>query len=438
MSDGAPVRDLLARAWDRLWRPGPLGVLALADSGPIPLADSETWGPISIVLADVRLTGLVATGAGGAVEYAPGSGAFTATIDLPAVTLAARCRMQTGAAPSGARSLLAALGDGTGDGEAEDGNLELARSYREALLASGRGDALVASYYDNNETFDEVLVGDAAPNAFTVAWRESQTATVAAQTASAARRPHELTVGEPAYRTHAGVLQITLERVLQGLSREADDRYERAARATAEFHRQVSEPEAPQGSVTVATVMGALEATPPSAPGVAHPAEARAAAPAAPADDAVDPAELVARAHAIVAERYPRWEAEAAAARTRRETERAATARSVAARMHATFALPSLVLAGTVAVVGAPPVRLRIAADALELALPRVRPQLDAAEDRRADGLLDATRHAFADAAWLHDALAARVRARLRAPDVLAALGEQMEQAIDELREAGG
>jgi len=441
MSDGAPVRDLLARAWDRLWRPAGLGVLALPDSGPIPLALSETWGPISIAIAELRLAGLAAPAGAGAVEYAPG-GTFAATIDLPAVTLSARCTVQTGAAPRGARSLLEALGGA--DGEAEDGNVELARSYREALLASGRGAPLVASYYDNNDAFDEVLVGDAAPNAFTSAWREHETAPVVTQTASAARRPQELTVGEPAYRTHAGVLQFTLVKVLLGLSREANDRYARAAAATAEFRRRVDEPhEAPQGSVTVATVMAALEATPPSTPGIA-PIEPAAAAPAAPAADAVDPAELTARARAIVDERYPHWEAQAAAERAQREADRAAAARSVSTRLHATFALPPLTLAGTAAAVPArappqqPPARLRIAATAVELALPRLRPQLSAPVDPRTRGLLAAAGHAFADAAWLHDALAARVRARLRAPDVLDALAGRMERTIDELREAGG
>ena len=106
------------------------------------------------------------------MAYDSTSGAFTATLGLTAGSFAGHYSASgTGVAGCAISTASTLLGNGADaafvrdDDPAEDPNLALATSYRDQLALSDAGLEQVASYYNNNDTLNEVVSGQNGPNA---------------------------------------------------------------------------------------------------------------------------------------------------------------------------------------------------------------------------------------------------------------------------------
>jgi hypothetical protein len=464
MTNGDPNQVLMQLAWKRLWKPGTpyylpnailhgaqgngvtvdaLGRLDIADTGQIPLVDSDTWGKLSVDLQDATVAGLD-TMADGGMTYTPASGAFRATISIAQAVFAGNYAVSgsgiTGCAVESASSLLKAMspkGDAmtaAAEGVGDDGELDVARNYRDQLVTSSAGLDHVASYYDNNETFNEIVTGQNGPNAFTMAWPNAtpmgagkNSAYFAAQTSNAAQNPLDpnATVGDEDYRGHSFYMQGIMLKTLLGYKKQAGDKYDQAAQATLGFHGEVTSPEAPQGAVTVGTVMEAVGTTPPptyAATGGGAPPEPDAVT----GNGATPSSEIAERAAALVEEDYPHWEAEAAKERERMEAERAATATSISGQFIDQFTVPAATISGTIEVVGVSPnTSLQATLTGLDAQIPKISVTLSGS-----GGMLDAAQNAIANASWFQDILTKKVHDRLNQQDILGWLTARVNQSI--------
>lgn len=464
MTNGDPNQVLMQLAWKRLWQPGTpyylpnailhgaqgdgvtvdaLGRLEIADTGPIPLVNSDTWGTLSVDLQNATVAGLD-TMADGGMTYTPSSGAFSATISIGQATFSGDYAVSgsgvTGCAVESASSLLKAMspkGDAmtaAAEGVGDDGNLDLARSYRDQLVTSSDGLDHVASYYDNNETFNEIVTGQNGPNAFTAAWPKAHptgpgktSAYFAAQTSNAAQNPLDpnATVGDEDYRVHSYYMQGVMLKVLLAYKQQPGDKYDQAAQATLGFRTETTSPEVPQGAVTVGTVMNAMGTTPSGTDGGPEdfpPAREPSG------DGGASSSELAERAAALVEEDYPQWEAEAAKTRAQMEAELAASATSISGQFIDRFTVPAATLSGTIEVVGVSPnTSLQATLTGLDAQIPRISVTLIGS-----GALLDAVQNAIANASWFQDILTKKVHDRLNQPDILSWLTDRVNQSITE------
>jgi hypothetical protein len=455
MSNGDPNQLLMQLAWARLWTPGtpyympdaivngaqgngvtvnPLGQLEIADTGPIPLVNSDTWGRLSVDLSNSIVGGLN-TMADGGMTYTPSTGAFAATISIGQAQFSGGYTVSgsgvTGCAVESAGALLKAMSPApdamtsAAQDVGDDGDMDLARSYRDQLVSSDAGLDQVASYYDNNETFNEIVTGT---NAFSAAWPNAtptgpgkDSAYFAAQTSTAAQNPTDpdATVGDEDYRLHSYFMQEIMLRVLLANKRQDGDKYDLAAQATLSFKGETKSPSAPQGAVPVATVMNALGASPPGVAEVAPHIETDAGA-------AARNRELAERAEQLVERDFPMWERRAAAERRRQEAERAESASSISGSFTDQFTVPSATITGTILVVGVSPnTSLQATISSLDASIPAIKVTLSGS-----GGMLDAAQNAIANAHWFQDLLTKKVHDRLNQPDILSWLTDRVNQAI--------
>lgn len=451
MTNGDPDQWLMQHAWARLWKPGTpyylptaivsgasgngvtvdaLGGLHIADTGAIPLVKSSTWGNISVDLTNVTLMGLGSMTNGG-MTYDDSTGAFTATVGIPNAEFTgdydvegsgiAGCAVDAaGIALKPFQQSRADMADGD-----DDPNLDLARAYRDQLVLSSDGLDHVATYYDHNDTYNEVVSAQDGPNSFTKAWPVYQTngktsKDFASQTSSAAQNPTDPsdTVGDTDYNLHSFVMQGILMKTLFGMSKSSGDKYELAAQASLDFKTEVMQQ--PAAPTTVGAVMTKMGTTPPGADSV--PPEQ------APTDDAgPSMRELAERADAIVEEVYPRFEAEAQEERARIAMGGPAdSSTGVQGTFTDVFSVPTATLSGTIEVVGTPPnTSLQATLTGLDATIPSIAVQLAGS-----GGLLEEAQNAIANAHWFQQLLTKKVHDRLNESDILTWLTDRVNQSI--------
>jgi hypothetical protein len=171
------VEQLVERAWRALWRDGspyhlptalqhgrlsghvrvrPLASLPLPDVSDVVLLDRPPWGGVTLSLEGSRLEGLSSIADGGC-QYDPQSGQVTAHVRFSGLRCAGGHLVRTGHRTGAAvASAMTALQADPGD---TDSNITLAKSYEQQLIGmqSDSGRVMVASYYENNDTYAELF-----------------------------------------------------------------------------------------------------------------------------------------------------------------------------------------------------------------------------------------------------------------------------------------
>lgn len=461
-----PNELLMQIAWKRLWTPGtpyylptailsgasgngitvdPLGNLSISDTGAIPLVQSSTWGNISVELTNAAVAG-ISTLTNGGMAYDSTSGAFTATLGLTAGSFAGHYSASgTGVAGCAISTASTLLGNGADaafvrdDDPAEDPNLALATSYRDQLALSDAGLEQVASYYNNNDTLNEVVSGQNGPNAFTAAWPNATptgpgktSAYYAQQTSTAAQNPNDpgATVGDTDYSVHSFCMQGILLKTLLAMSTQEGDRYDKAAQSTLTFRSEVQNQ--PPGPTTVGNVMTTLGATPP--PEVAsntlgvEPLGATALA------QPIDWDAVVQQADAYVEETYGHWDAMASQQHAEWTAALQASSTSIHGGFVDTFSVPSAKLSGTIQVVGVSPnTSLQITLTSFDVTVPRIAISLSGS-----GSFLDAVQNAIANANWFQDLMTKKVHDQLNSATLLTWLTDRVNQSITEALGAFG
>jgi len=455
-----PNELLMQIAWKRLWTPGtpyylptailsgasgngitvdPLGTLSIADTGAIPLVQSSTWGNISVELVNAEVAGINTLTNGGMV-YDSTSGAFTATLGLTAGSFtgdySASGTGVAGCAISAASTLLGSGADAAfvrDDDPVEDPNLALATSYRDQLALSDAGLDQVASYYNNNDTLNEVVSGQNGPNAFTAAWPNATptgpgktSGYFAQQTSTAAQNPNDpnATVGDTDYSVHSFCMQGILLKTLLAMSTQKGDRYDQAAQSTLTFRSQVQQQ--PPGPTTVGTVMTTLGTTPPTQ--VASNTLDEGPPAATEAAQPVDWDAVLQQADAYVDETYGHWDTMATEQHTEWTAALQASSNSINGSFVDNFSVPSAKLSGTIQVVGVSPnTSLQITLSSFDVTVPRIAISLSGS-----GSFLDAVQNAIANANWFQDLMAKKIHDQLNSANLLSWLTDRVNQSITE------
>jgi hypothetical protein len=438
-----PNEVIMQAAWARLWKVAtkyylpsiivdgaqgngivvdPLGRLVIADTGTIPLYQSDTWGSVSVELTE-GLVGGLDTLANGGMTYDPQSGAFSATVSIGCLTFggnyavsadgAVGCAIDSaaillkGVSPPGPAIASAAAGIG------DQSDLDLAVGYRDQLVGFDNGLDLVSTYYDNNETLDYIVSNDTL---FQQAWTLYETAGqgtayYAQQTATAAANPHDSAaiVGDENYRFHAAYMRATLfKRVVyyQGQG-DPDGRYQALATAIIGFKGQTDPYTQP---MTAGQVMEQVaKPTPPTR------------ADGARGEDSVE-----ARAERQAELDEPMWEERARALEAERAASETAAPTPVKGHFDDSVAVASVTIDGSVAVTGTPPnTSLLVSLAGLTADVPPI-----AIELQGDSKLLSETQNAIARSSWFQQLLAKKIKDELGSQTVLSYLSNRVNQAI--------
>lgn len=290
-----PSNQSASAVWESLWNPAspyhlpsafgkgarkglisvrPKPSLAIPATGPVVLFNRDPWGSVSVELQPGSVCGLDSASH---VEFnAAEDGSFTAKVCFPALKYEGTSVVKRGI---GSTSAIRAAGltlKPVGAADDDDANLTLARSYQSELLTTDSGAFMVGSYYDNNETYNELF----QIPAFALKWRTQQTdgkvtADFAAQTSNAAQPANRATVsvngtpdqnGYSSYNAHSWLMQGLVYSTCSYIANQSSDpdkkaRYQNAANDALNF-KSASQPHAgaPQ---TVDNVLNTVSTTPP-------------------------------------------------------------------------------------------------------------------------------------------------------------------------------
>jgi hypothetical protein len=304
------VEQLVARAWSAMWREGspyylpaafrsgrlsghvrvrPLPALALPSVSNVVLMDRAPWGGVTLSLANSELTGLNSA-AGVDYTYDDASGQITMRIRFSGLRCTGgyvvRTGHQTGSAVAAALVALNAkpLGASVGatsstSSNTSSDNIALAKTYQTQLIGmqSDNGRIMVASYYQNNDTYSELFQ---LPS-FVQVWSSHTTAGqttqyYANQTSNAAQPQNAGTVpvnGQPdqqgysPYNSHSFFMQnyvmATCYAAAQhyGTSTELGQRYQLAGDDATDFGT-TAQPQS-QSAMTVNGVLNTVNTAPP-------------------------------------------------------------------------------------------------------------------------------------------------------------------------------
>lgn len=189
--------SLVERAWKALWRAdsryyfptilekgvttarlrvAPLRFHRFPDVGPLTLFNREPWNGVAIWLLRNRVT-LTKPPSPLSFQYDASTGRFTAEIALPGLEYSAHYLVRAGMLPRSSMQVAAeTLGLDAGD---PSGNITLAKSYQDNLLASDNGITLVGTYWDNNEAYHYVFTNSTV---LQTQWKNTQTPAGSGQT----------------------------------------------------------------------------------------------------------------------------------------------------------------------------------------------------------------------------------------------------------------
>jgi hypothetical protein len=301
--------------------------------------------------------------------------------------------------------------------------MDLARAYRDSLVQSPNGTALVSSYYDHNDTVNLILNQD---NAFTGAWPYNCPANPAAQntafymqvTANAAASPDDsdYTVGgnDIGYQTHGAYMQgllIGTCQYYQAIDRGNAEAYQSLASDAATFQGYTNKYPNP---MTASAVMSAVASSQPMS------AEELAAV---PEPEAV-------RLGREAAERDFAEAHNRAMARRAARLEQATTYRSTG-NFDFSFALPTLTFDGTVTISGIPPNQvLTVHLDSLTADIPNMNIDLLTGSDQT---FTDYAQDRISNAPWFQKVLATKVNNEIGSAHVRDYLSNVFNQAIASL-----
>ncbi len=458
MSNGNSLDSaLLAIAWQLAWDPSrpyflprfiehgisfngihvdSLGELVLGQFGPFPLFESVSTGLVSVQMVDTVVRNFQVIENEG-FTYDASSGVMTATLSFPQLVLAGTYQVFLGHGGDNCAvdAAYSAIGlfqkpTRTDPNAPDDPNLALAKSYRDQLITSDNGLALVGMYYDNNETMNAVLENDAT---FQHLWKTYQyprqdgtlvsTAQLASQTADGAKSPDANLIGGLDYNTHANILrEFYLQAVTRAEKSNADPALRKLATDIATFNGYVGSSGLQTSTATsVGAVMNAVATT--SRDAMRDTAGA--------ADDPVM-AEALVRARQIAAEEWAKAEAEVAYQR-RTAAAASATASSsdpvIQGQFEDIFQVPALTITASFTIAGTPP-DLTIAVDftAIQVEIPNIRILLTGP----GSPLFVKVAGAVANSGFIQGLVSSKIAERINASDIRDFLSGRLNQALSQ------
>lgn len=482
MASDSVAEILLRFAWGQLWKPGtpyylpdaiangasgagvvvpPLAARPVPDLGPYNLFSSDPWGSVSISLVDNTLDGL-RTAADGGFRYDEATRTYTAVVRFGALDFSGRYKLFGGgldgcaiACVSGLLHAVPAVGAARADEAAagaggdepptpEQDRIALAQEYRGKLVTSDNGLDLVARYYDNNETMNEIAAGqnifskNFATRPTSAAGRTVNSVDLANVTTAAAVNPSDPDekVGDALYRMHAYQMQILFAKACDTAYRATGDtKYTDAGRASTSFATLVTN-HPRQDALTVDEVMDTVRS--------ADDRPTQALLHRRPGEAAVDGEDLGVRAPAEASEEYrlatelaqeaiDEWEASGWQSLFSWEVaERAALATGVPIG-YGTFGDrltgPSVTLGGRVDYAGEPTkLTLTITVDSVAADLP----EIDILLDGDPGTLYDRVVNELANAVFVKDLVRRKLETVLNAPSVRTYLEERVNQSISQ------
>lgn len=290
-----PSNQSASAVWESLWNPEspyhlpsafgkgarkglisvrPKPSLAIAATGPVVLFNRDPWGAVSVVLQPGSVCGL--DSAAQVSFNVAEDGSFSARLSFPALKYDGPSVVKRGVGSTSAVRAAGLTLKPVGAADDDDANLALARSYQSELLTTDSGAFMVGSYYDNNETYNELF----QIPAFALKWRTQQTdgqvtADFANQTSYAAQPANRATVsvngtpdqnGYSSYNAHSWLMQGLVYATCSYIANQSSDpdkkaRYQKAANDALNF-KSATQPHAgaPQ---TVNNVLNTVSTTPP-------------------------------------------------------------------------------------------------------------------------------------------------------------------------------
>jgi hypothetical protein len=410
----------------------PMQTVNVPPISPIPLYSSDIWGNVTITLSSVTLTGLPSIQA---QSFTPSSDATSvqAVVAFGKLDFAGSYEVigtgLVGCAMDLAQSSAYQHAGRAGDGDDDDSSagqpippqeMDLARQYRDSLVQSENGTALIASYYDHNDTVNWIMNQE---NAFTEAWPynaptnppDRTTAYYMQVTANATANPDDpnYTVGgnNAGYQSHGGYMQGMLIGTCHYYA-DNDPEHADACRSlasdTATFRGYTNMYPNP---MTADAVMSAVDNTQRMS------AEELAAIP--------EPEGV--RLGREAAERdFDELHNRAMAKRAAR-LQQGTTYRSTG-QFGFSFAMPTLTFSGTVAISGIPPKQiLTVTLNSLSAAIPNVAIDLLTGSD---PNFTADARRKIRDAQWFQQVLGTKVNAELGSASVRDYLSSVFNQAI--------
>jgi hypothetical protein len=390
-----------------------LATVALSDIS-IPLFTSDVWGNVSIKLTSATVRGLPTIQNR---SFTPSSDArsITAQVAFQTLTFSGSYELDGTGLAGCAMDVAGFKAYNPADAPPPE-YMDLARQYRDRLVRSNNGAALVGKYYDHNDAVNVILNGD---NVFTRRWPGGATPTAPntayymRMTADATAHPDDpdYTVGDDGYQMHGGFMEASLVRACLDEA-EHDSVNADALRALAKdavdfkgYTDHYPDPMTADG--VMAKVTNAQPMTAAELAAVPEPEAVRAGRLAA--EQGLD--EL---RRTIAAERAAR-------------AHDAPTYKSTG-RFSFDFPMPSLTFSGTVAIRGIQP-HLTITATlkSLQAEIPSLQIRLLTSTDPR----LTADSQTVIDAArWFQKSLGSYVNAKLGSEEILSYLSGVINQAI--------
>lgn len=273
MNEMSPSELLMQEAWDRLWVKGTdyylpniilngieddhvvvqsIDKLALQNVPEIPLYSNEVWGHVSLQVNNLTVGGL-STIQNKGFQYSSSTTQFHANVSFENITFCGNYIVNASGIIMCAIDALSAFRGikKTALLEAQDDKLDQARLYRTKLINNGgAGPDLVNSYYEHNDTMNEIVKG---PNSFSKYWGTLKTSGIGPdgkttviltskdlsdQTYAASRDPDNSNnkVGYAAYNSHGLTMQTLFNKSCQeSYNKTLDSKYTDAANAAMQF-----------------------------------------------------------------------------------------------------------------------------------------------------------------------------------------------------------
>lgn len=266
-----PNQQIITDAWERLWNKAkypdyylptaildgikskgvtvsPLGNLDVPQLGPFALFKKDGLGSISLTFTDNVINGLQTMSNQGITAATDGL-SFTATVGVSALNSVGKFNVDATGLSMCAVDSVWAIGQITKGkaeltvGPSDDTGITAAKNYREQLLNQGpHGQALVGTYYDNNDVYNDVA--NDTNTTFNYNWAYYKTTgkdptgkqvtvdsqILSTQTTSAAQNPSSTTdvVGYEAYNLHSytgqGLMVKSLDQKIDDLKAPYKDK----------------------------------------------------------------------------------------------------------------------------------------------------------------------------------------------------------------------